>query len=234
MRKLVIAISVMAIVILGFCGCGKNNSEGNMDIQLHNIDEYRNDSVDDIEINNISIELDKWDEDEVYVNLLINITNKFDFDCSTVGVLLKLIDENNNVIEKTNATINNIASGKSGNATVTLADYADFEKTKTIEIYYYGASTQKDKKIVEVEGGFSEKQLFDINDISVKEQQNATENKVTPEKCEDTKLQGLTSYDLVASCREKVGWFLSFFYKKILLIANYKEVQKVNKKVRDV
>ena len=73
------------------------------------------------------------------------------------------------MIEKTNATINNIASGKSGNATVTLADYADFEKTKTIEIYYYGASTKKDKKIVEVEGGFSEKQLFDINDISVKE-----------------------------------------------------------------
>lgn len=169
MRKLVIVISVMAIVILGLCGCGKNNSEGNMDIQLNNIDEYRNDSVDDIEINNISIELDKWDEDEVYVNLLINITNKFDFDCSTVGVLLKLIDENNNVIEKTNATINNIASGKSGNATVTLADYADFEKTKTIEIYYYGASTKKDKKIVEVEGGFSEKQLFDINDIAVKE-----------------------------------------------------------------
>lgn len=167
MRKLVIFILVMAMVLLGLCGCGESDPESNMDVQLNEIESYSDDSVDDIEINNISINIDKEDEDEAYANFLINITNKFDFDCSTIGVELKLIDENNNVIKKTNATVDNIASGESGNATVTLGNYADFERMKTIEIYDYGVWMKDGKG--QIEGVFSEKQLFDINDISVKE-----------------------------------------------------------------
>lgn len=157
----------MTIMALGLCGCGESTTNGDVDVQLNDVETYSNDSVDDVAINDVNINLQEWNEDEIYVDLLVNITNKFDFDCSTIGLEIKILDEQNNILEKTNATLNNIASGESGNATVTLDKYDNFKKMKTIEIYDYGAWKKGDKEVVE--GTFSKKQVFDISNISVKE-----------------------------------------------------------------
>ena len=164
MKKTVVAFLFIALMVVGFCGCDKSDSE---EQAITNVEESTNTifSTDEVTVNELRFSSQECDENEVFNELLINFTSGFDFDCSTIGIEANLVDENNNIIENTYATLDNVHSGQSGDASVTLDGDTDLNKIKTIEICSYCAWKQSNNDAIE--GVFSQKQTFDIKDISI-------------------------------------------------------------------
>ena len=160
-------ILILIALLVGFCGCNKSDSKEQPITKVNEISETFY-STDEVTVNDLCINLLEFDDNEEFTELQINFTSKFDFDCSDIGIEVNLLDENDGIIENTCATLDDVRSGQSGDATVTLNRNTDFTKVKTIEICNYCAWTQSDDDTIEeIEGTFAEKQVFAIEDISV-------------------------------------------------------------------
>lgn len=168
MRQAAVIIISIVLLVIGFCGCGDSDS-GEISVDnVHEITETTY-STDEVTVNDFCINLLEYEDGDVFTELQINFTSKFDFDCSNIGIEVNLVDENNNIIENTCATLDDVRSGESGDATVTLNHDTDLKKVKTIEICSYNASKQNgdDNTYTNIEGAFTKTQTFDIKEISI-------------------------------------------------------------------
>ena len=166
MKRSVIVLISIVLLAAGFCGCGEGDSGVPASFDVHEVTKTI-DSTDEVTVNDLCMNLLEFDDNDVFTEVQINFTSKFDFDCSTVGIGVNLLDKNNSVIESTYATLDNVRSGQSGDASVTLNSNTDLKRIKTIEICSYCAWTQSDDDVIEIEGTFTENPIFDIEDIPV-------------------------------------------------------------------
>ncbi len=168
MNKVTVILVSMALLVIGLCGCENSDSGEIPAYSVHDITETVY-STDEVTVNDLCINLLEYEDGDVFNELQINITSEFDFDCSDIGVEVNLVDENNNTIENTYATLDNVRSGESGDAIVTLSRDTDLKTIKTIEICGYNASKQNDDgdTYTSIEGTFTKTQTFDIEDISI-------------------------------------------------------------------
>jgi len=165
MKKISIIMVLIILAVVGFCGCSQDESDNHVNVTINESNQSHH-STDEVTINNVSINLQEWDENEVYVELMINITSKFNFDCSTIGVEVNIVGEDDQILENTFATLDNVVSKKSGDATVTLDSVKNIEEIQSVDICGYAAWEKKTND--SIEGVFSENQVFDIEDIEIR------------------------------------------------------------------
>ena len=168
MHKTAAILVSLALIVVGFCGCDNGDSE---ELPINNVHEITDTtySTDEVTVNDLCINLLEFEDGDVFSELQIKFTSEFDFDCSDIAIEVNLLDENNDIIENTYATLDNVRSGESGDATVTLDGDTDLSQIKAIEICSYNATTQNDddNTYTSIEGTFTKTLTFDIKDISI-------------------------------------------------------------------
>lgn len=163
MKKIMVVMLILSLTLVGICGCGNNDGSSGT---IKMIDGNTPLSVDAVKVNEIVLEKHVENEEDIYFNVFVNVTNQLGYDCDDISVKLKLLDENNDIIDNIEPFINCIDSEQSGNAEVTVNDTELLEKLKAVEVCGYSA-WEKDKN-EGVEGKYSDKQIFDIENITIR------------------------------------------------------------------